>query len=147
MNFNFVLLDGFDILSAVDKTKQVFAEIISKEINSSNINQDKYTLNLTFNELLKGTWSIEFFDRNGDAKNSKRFRLTWYYALEDKNAERKYTEGKLAHSFVAEYYVYYEKIEEKEDNSSNTKEESTNNNITNTDTIKEEDSNTTKKEE
>ena len=121
MKVGFLFLNGFDILNAVQKLRTVFAEIVSNEIANENFKKESYSLNLTFNELLNGTWNIEWFKRENDADNTKRFRLNWYYALEDKNANTKYNDGNLAHKYIAEYLVVF--VEDKEEVKEENKEE------------------------
>lgn len=123
MRVGFVLLDGFDILSAVSKLSKVMAEVIEREVTTKNIFQEKYTINLTFNEILNGTWSLEFYSIKGDLDNSKRIKITWYYALNDENADNKYPEGKLSRKFIAEYFIIYEEEKKDENNIKDKKEE------------------------
>ena len=117
MKIGFVFIDGLDVLTFVKDLRHTFAEIIKNEIDNENFKKDRYYLTVTFSKILNGTWGIEWYKNQSDPENSKRFRLSWYYALDDEKAKEKYTEGKASSKFVAEYFVTYVNEEEKkEDN-------------------------------
>ena len=105
-------MDGLDLLTLVKDLRHTFAEIIKEEIDKGNFKKDRYYLTVTFNKLLNGTWSIEWFKNQHDPENSFRFRLSWYYAYDDENAHLKYNEGKASSKFVAEYFITYKNDEE-----------------------------------
>lgn len=115
MKIGFVFMDGLDMLTLVKDLRHTFAEIIKNEIDNGNFKKDRYYLTVTFSKLLNGTWGIEWYSNQSDPENSKRFRLSWYYAFEDEKAQEKYNEGKASSKFVAEYFVTYINEEEKKE--------------------------------